>query len=116
MDLIPIIEYVVSAILAIVSYFVVRYLNKSNTVKSLSEIKISDDVKTNLANNVVLAIQELYENYRGRQKYELAVENLSNMLKERGITVTDDELKMLIESSLREAKLKFQDEWEKQSG
>ena len=65
--------------------------------------KISDD-RTNeqVCKTVVKAVEQMYSDLTGDERYEKAVESVSEMLAEKGIGVTELEVKMLIEAAVKE--------------
>ena len=60
--------------------------------------KISDDkTKQHVCKTVVQAVEQMYSDLTGDERYEKAVESVSEMLEEKGIGATELEVKMLIE-------------------
>ena len=70
--------------------------------KDLWTKHINDKTKQQLASIVVKGIEQCYKDLNGEEKLEEALSALSEMLNERGIKVTDLELRMLIESAVAE--------------
>ena len=70
--------------------------------KSLYEKYINDKTKRDVVNTCVAAVEQLYKDLHGQDKYNKVVESVSEMLAEKGITITEIELKMLIESAVAE--------------
>ena len=67
--------------------------------------KISDDkTKQHVCKTVVQAVEQMYSDLTGTEKYEKAVENITDMLTEKGISATELEVQMLIESCVKEMK------------
>lgn len=65
--------------------------------------KISDDkTKEQICKTVVKAVEQMYADLTGEERYEKAVESISEMLEEKGIAATELEVKMLIESAVKE--------------
>ena len=65
--------------------------------------KISDDkTKEQVCKTVVKAVEQMYSDLTGDERYEKAVEGISEMLAEKGISATELEVKMLIESAVKE--------------
>lgn len=65
--------------------------------------KISDDrTKEQVCKTVVKAVEQMYSDLTGDERYEKAVESVSEMLAEKGIGATDLEVKMLIEAAVKE--------------
>lgn len=75
--------------------------------------KISDDkTKEQVCKTVVKAVEQMYSDLTGTEKYEKAVENITDMLTEKGISATELEVQMLIESCVKEMKENLPD-WTK---
>ena len=69
-----------------------------NIIKKLSDDKTKEKVRK----NVVKAVEQMYADLTGEERYEKAVESISEMLEEKGIAATELEVKMLIESAVKE--------------
>ena len=63
---------------------------------------VNDKTKQAVAKTVVQAVEQIYKDLHGQEKLDKAMEAASAMLKEYGITVTELELRMLLESALAE--------------
>ena len=75
--------------------------------------KFSDDkTKQQVCKTVVKAVEQMYSDLTGTEKYEKAVENITDMLTEKGISATELEVQMLIESCVKEMKENLPD-WTK---
>ncbi len=70
--------------------------------KKLYTQYVNDKTKEKIARTVVQAVEQIYKDLHGEEKLNKALESASEMLSEKGITVTDLELRMLIESTLAE--------------
>lgn len=70
--------------------------------KSLYEKYINDKTKADVVKTCVAAVEQLYKDLHGEDKYNKVVESVSEMLADKGITITEIELKMLIESAVAE--------------
>jgi len=68
---------------------------------------INDKTKKSIAQTVVKATEQLYHDLGGAEKLQKATESISAMLAEKGITVTDLEIRMLIESAVSEFNYSF---------
>ena len=88
-------EIVTTIVTAIAGYIAV-------VAKSLVQKYINDKTKKEVAKIVVSGIEQCYKALEGPQKLEKALEAASSMLAEKGIKVTDVELRMLLESALSE--------------
>lgn len=65
--------------------------------------KYTDDkTKKEVAKTVVLAVEQMYADLTGDERYEKALESASEMLEQKGIVATELEIKMLIESAVKE--------------
>ena len=66
-------------------------------VGSIYKEKVDDETKRKVVKTCCKAVKQLYWDLGGKEKYEKAVEAIVAMLAEKGITITDLEVKMLIE-------------------
>ena len=71
-------------------------------VKNLYQKYINDQTKKDVVYTCVKAVEQLYKDLKGAEKLEKACESASMMLSEKGVTVSELELRMLIESALAE--------------
>ena len=71
-------------------------------VKSLYTKYINDKTKEKVVKVCVGAVEQLYKELHGEEKYNKVVESVSEMLDEKGIVISELELKMLIESTVGE--------------
>lgn len=71
-------------------------------VKNLAAKYINTSVKRSVARTVVQGVEQLYKDLHGKEKLDKALEAAAAMLQENGITVTDLELRMLIEAAVGE--------------
>jgi len=70
--------------------------------KAIYQKYVNDKTKRSVAQTVVKATEQLYHDLGGEEKLQKATESISAMLVEKGITVTDLEIRMLIESAVSE--------------
>ena len=63
---------------------------------------INDKTKQTVVRVCVKAVEQLYKDLHGEDKYNKAVEAVVEMLNLKGITITELEIKMLIESTCQE--------------
>ena len=89
------IELLKAAVVAIAGYL-------GLLAKDLWTKHMNDKTKQQLAAIVVKGIEQCYKDLNGEEKLEEALGALSEMLNERGIKVTDLELRMLIEAAVAE--------------
>lgn len=59
--------------------------------------KCNDDTKRKVVKTCCKAVKQLYHDLNGAEKYDKAVESIVAMLEDKNITITDLEIKMLIE-------------------
>lgn len=69
-----------------------------NVIKKFSDERTKEQV----CKTVVKAVEQMYSDLTGDERYEKAVESVSEMLEEKGIGATELEVKMLIESAVKE--------------
>lgn len=71
---------------------------------------VNDKIKQVVAKTVVQAVEQIYKDLHGEEKLNKALEAASEMLAEKGITITDLEMRMLIEAALAEFNKAFEKE------
>lgn len=71
-------------------------------IKNLATKYIDTGVKRSVARTVVQGVEQIYKDLNGEEKLGKALEALEAMLLANGITVTDLELRMLIEDAVGE--------------
>lgn len=71
-------------------------------VKSLYTKYINDKTKESVVKTCVKAVEQLYQDLHGIEKYNKVVENVSEMLSQKGIEITELEIKLLIEAAVGE--------------
>lgn len=86
-------EVIVAVLTGIATYIGTR-------VKKLYEEKVNTETKEKVVSTVVNAVEQLYKDLKGEEKLNKCIENATEMLNEKGITVTELELRMLIESTV----------------
>ena len=79
-------------------------------IKRLYEKYINDKTKQAVAKTVVQAIEQIYKDLHGDEKLDKALKAASEMLAEKGISITDLELRMLIEAAVAEFNEAFKKE------
>lgn len=70
--------------------------------KNLYTKYINDKTKQDVAKTCVKAVEQIYKDLHGEEKLQEALKATSEMLQSKNITVTDIELRMLIESAVAE--------------
>lgn len=63
---------------------------------------VNDKTKRDVARTVVLGVEQIYKDLHGDEKLQRALSSASEMLAEKGIQITELELRMLIEAALAE--------------
>ena len=71
-------------------------------IKNIYEKYVNDQTKKDVVKTVVQGIEQIYKDLHGEDKLNKALEAASAMLIEKGITITEFELKMLIEATVAE--------------
>jgi hypothetical protein len=92
-------EYGVEIMYAILT-FIAGWLGTA--IKKLATEWFNNKIKQAVATTCVKAIEQIYKDLHGSEKLDRACEAASQMLAEKGIAVSDLELRMLIESALAE--------------
>ena len=69
-------------------------------VKNLYEKHVNDQTKKDVVNTVVQGVEQIYKDLHGEEKLNKALDAAADMLAEKGISVTEFELKMLIEAAV----------------
>ena len=70
--------------------------------KNLYTKYINTKTKKDVAYTVVLGVEQIYKDLHGEEKLNMALAAASEMLAEKGIKVSELEMKMLIEAALAE--------------
>ena len=71
-------------------------------IKSLYTKYINDKTKKDVVRTCVQAVEQLYKDLHGEAKYNEVVVSASEMLALKGITISELEIKMLIEAAVAE--------------
>ena len=77
-------------------------------VKALVDKYLNDKIKRDVAKTVVQAVEQVYKDMHGKEKFNEAIQAASEMLSEKGIAVTELELRMLIEAAVAEFNKAFE--------
>lgn len=92
-----------SAILSVILTAIAGYLGILLKRLYQKNILDSDDsTKEKIVNTCVKAVEQMYKDLHGAEKLQKALEAVSEMLAAKNITITDTELRMLIESAVGE--------------
>lgn len=95
-----IISTILTAIFGFLGVKIKRYLDEKENARIVQHV-----VKT-----AVLAVEQMYKDVSGEEKFELAMKNIAEMLEQKGIVVTELELKLLIERCVAE----FSEPWKRE--
>lgn len=74
--------------------------------------KIKDETKKDLAETVVKYVEQVYADIHGEEKLDKALEAFSDMLSQKGIAISELEMRVYLESALA----KFNDAFAKSAG
>ncbi len=101
-------------LLPILAAMLVEWLRRRLGVEKMQKIQKELETKQELAGLAVRLIEQSCPDLKGEEKYNQAADWLVTQAKQRGINVTADEVKGLIEAAIRTAKDIFGEEWAKQ--
>lgn len=73
-------------------------------IKNICKTYVNDKTKQKVARTVVRAVKQMYSDMNGEEKLDMAISNISEMLVEKGISITELEIRMLIEAAVEELK------------
>ena len=90
---------ILTAIFGFLGVKIKKYLDEKENARIVQHI-----VKT-----TVLAVEQMYQDLKGEQKFQIAMENITEILNQKGIAVTELELQMLIERCISE----FNEPWKR---
>ena len=79
------------------------------TVRNLYARLINDNTKRSVAKTCVAAVEQICKDLHGEEKLNRCIDYVISMLGERGITVTDNEVRLLIEAAVNEFNRKCSD-------
>ena len=91
--------YGVSILYGIIT-FIAGYVGLA--VKRTYQKYIDNETKEKVVKTCVKAVEQLYKDLGGEEKLSIALENASQMLAEKGVNITELELRMLIEAAVAE--------------
>ena len=91
--------YGVSILYGIIT-FIAGYVGVA--VKRTYQKYIDNETKEKVVKTCVKAVEQLYKDLGGEEKLSIALENASQMLAEKGVNITELELRMLIEAAVAE--------------
>lgn len=61
---------------------------------------IDNESKAKVVNAVVGAVEQLYKDLHGEDKYNKAVEHITELLNAKGLGITEDEMRIMIEAAV----------------
>lgn len=76
-------------------------------VKNLVTKHFNDKTKRSVAKTVVRFVEQVYKDLHGEDKFNAALATASEMLAEKGVTITDLEMRVLIEAAVAEFNTKL---------
>lgn len=89
--------YIITIVTAIVGYWAAQ-------IKKRFDEKLDTEAKKQVVKDTVNYVQQVYETLDGPEKLKKAIQTASEWLQEKGISVTEAELNILIESTIKAAK------------
>lgn len=75
-------------------------------IKNLVNKYVTSAEKRKVVEDCVLAVEQIYKDIHGNEKYERCVESLTIILNEKGITASDLEIRMMIEAAVKRLNLR----------
>lgn len=105
---------VLAILVPVLAALAVEYLRRRLGTEKMKRIQEELAAKRNLALLAVRFVEQVYKDLHGEEKYGEAARWLVDQAEKIGLTMTEDEVKGLIESALRELKDAFGNEWAKQ--
>ena len=70
--------------------------------KQLADKYLNTKIKKDVAKTVVQAVEQVYKDLHGDEKLNQALISMSEILAEKGITISDLEMRMLLEAAVGE--------------
>ena len=98
--------------LVIIIFLTKQFLNQVKkkqilVIKNIYHKYVDDKTKKEVVKTCVLAIEQIYTELHGREKLDKCLEYASEILNEKGVFITDIELRLLIESAVKEFNYRF---------
>ena len=78
-------------------------------IKSKYDEKVDNETKKKVVETTVSYVEQVYYALKGEEKLEKALQTASQLLVEKGITISEMELRMLIESAVYGLKQGFEE-------
>ena len=101
-------------LLPVLAAMLVEWLRRRLGLEKMQRIQKELETKQELASLAVRLVEQSYQDLKGEEKYNQAADWLVTQARQRGINITVDEVKGLIEAAVRTAKDIFGEEWAKQ--
>lgn len=87
------VPYVITAVTGFVAWLGMVIKNKYTQ-------KVTNEEVRNVVDNTVKYVEQKFKEFTSKEKYQLAMEKIVNILESKGIKVSEDEIEMLIESTV----------------
>lgn len=71
-------------------------------LKNLVKKYFDDQTKKSVAKSAVQFVEQVYKNINGDEKLSIALSSAADMLSDKGITITELELRVLVEAAVAE--------------
>lgn len=91
--------------------YAVAWLRRRLGAEKMRQVEVELAAKRELAALAVRFVEQVYRDLHGEAKYQKAAEWLAARAEQLGLKVTPDEIKGLIEATLRAFKDQFGEEW-----
>lgn len=92
----------------------IELLRRKLGLEKIKKIQAELQTKKELASLAVRMVEQTYKDLHGQYKYDQAAEWLAARAGERGIKISSEEIKGLIEAAIRMAKDEFGEQWAQQ--
>lgn len=113
--LFSIVKDLLSLLITVVVGLAINYLKHKLGTEKMNKISAEFESKKEIVAIGVKYIQQNYGHLDSNDKYTLVADWIVKMCKEKGLKVSEGEVKGLIESVLIEIKKEFKDDWKKAS-
>lgn len=101
MDWTAITNQLIDIVLPILATFLTGLFTYIGTrLKKVYEEKANTETAKTVVNDAVRFVEQVYSDLHGKEKLEKATEQVSQVLASKGITISDAEITMLIESAV----------------
>ncbi|HBK85521.1 MAG TPA: holin [Firmicutes bacterium] len=104
---------ILSILLPVLAVMLAEWLRRKIGVERLARIQRELETKKELAALAVKFVEQAYKDLKGEEKFQEAAQWLATQAIDRGINITADEIRGLIESTLRAFKDTFGEDWAK---